>query len=98
VPLPPGARAAQGAAYDYVNAWLVPGSDFATVVAFYDKKMPEGQGWQGWQGWTWCDTGGDDSANPSRIYAKGSRDILNVTVTNDKPPGVLIGVDQSGPC
>ena len=95
VPLPPGARSSQGAAYDYANAWQVPGSSFDKVVAFYDDQMPEGKDWQDW---TWCDTGAAAGASPSRTYSRGSNEILSITLIEGKPPGILIGMDQSGPC
>jgi hypothetical protein len=75
------------------GAWEVLGMTFDEVVDWYDLRLPEGKDFKGW---TWCDTDGD-AENPSRIYSQGSR-ILTVTINDDTPPGVLIGVDKSGPC
>jgi hypothetical protein len=95
IPLPPGARPSQGAAYDYVNAWQVPGSDFDSVVKFYDDEMPEGEDWKDW---TWCDTGTPVGSDPSRTYERGSNEILSVTIIKTDPPVIQMGVAQAGPC
>ncbi len=90
IPLPADATPLPG----FDGGWNVPGSDYDTVVAFYEDRIPEGKDWRDWK---WCDTGGGDTIH-AHIYAKGRRDILNVTVADDNPPGVIIGTDESGPC
>jgi hypothetical protein len=93
VPIPSTAKP-----YEVGDIWLVPGSTYDEVLAFYEEQMPEGQDFNGWP---WCDTGGDGDIH-AHIYARGAKDILNVTVSDDpedkQPPNILIGVDKSGPC
>lgn len=89
VPLPGGAERVGD------DQWEVADSSYKEVVAFYEEAMPEGEDWK--RGWKWCDTGGGETIH-SHIYAQGPREILGVTVVNDPAPGILIGVDKSGPC
>jgi hypothetical protein len=90
VPIPRDtARAPEGK-----GSYEVLGMSFDEVVDWYDTHLPEGKAFRDW---AWCDTGGG-AENPSRIYSQGSTRILTVTITDDTPPGVLIGVDKSGPC
>ena len=95
VPLPPGAKPSQGAAYDYVNAWLIPELDFDSVVAFYDDEMPVGQDWKDW---AWCETGAAEDANPTRTYTRGGAETLSVTIVERKPPTVLMGIADASAC
>jgi hypothetical protein len=76
------------------GSYEVLGMSFDELVDWYDAHLPEGKAFKDW---AWCDTGGG-ADNPSRIYSQGSTRILKVTIMDDTPPGVLIGVDKSGPC
>jgi hypothetical protein len=74
--------------------WTVPHATYDEVVAFYEERMLEGQDFKGWD---WCDTGGGVTIH-AHIHSRGARDILSVSVTDDKPTGIVIVNDESGPC
>jgi hypothetical protein len=57
--------------------------------------MPVGEEYGPWE---WCEGGSEESEIYYQIYSRGALDILSVSVTDDDPPAVLIGADQSGPC
>jgi hypothetical protein len=59
-----------------------------------EERMLEGQDFKGWD---WCDTGGGVTIH-AHIHSRGARDILSVSVTDDKPTGIVIVNDESGPC
>lgn len=94
VPVPESATAAGG------ELWTVPDVSYLELVAWYEERMPEGADFGRWG---WCDTGGGEGvsageSNHAHIYSRGARGILAVAVTNDDPPGIVIGADKSGPC
>lgn len=82
------------------GVWTVPGVGYLEVVDWYEDQTPEGQDLGSW---AWCDTGGgagvsNSDAIHSHIYARGTSEILGVSVANGQPVEIIIGVDQSGPC
>lgn len=73
----------------------VPGATFDQLRAWYEQQLPEGHAFGQW---TWCEKFVSDTYS-SKIYTKaGTARLLTVLVTADTPPGILVAVDDSGPC
>ncbi len=98
VPLPDGARLVESEAPRpdaLLQTFHVEGMSTEELQAWYDERLPRGEGWGEW---AWC----EEEVRGSRIHRNyhrpGSERILGVTVAGGNPPSVILGEDGSGPC
>lgn len=80
--------------------YRVPGIAFGALIDWYDRQLPDGQRWGDW---SWCSglrPGAGRDAFMQKTYSSPSKPqlILSVLVSDGRPPTVLIGRDESGPC
>jgi hypothetical protein len=73
----------------------VPGATFDELRAWYERELPEGNAFGQW---TWCEKF-VSSEYSQKTYAKtGTSQILTVIAATGTPPGIVIAIDESGPC
>jgi hypothetical protein len=68
------------------------------LTTWYAEKLPVGQGFGSW---TWCQLQTGKTFREWIWTHPGTTELLALTIVNEKksaPPGILLGVDQSGPC
>lgn len=95
VPIPQTAREEPSLAADGIGAYRVPAATFDELRAWYEQELPEGKPFGQW---TWCEKFVSSDIS-QKTYAKpGTTQILSVVVGTGSPPGIDIGVDDSGPC
>jgi hypothetical protein len=77
------------------GTYRVPGATFDELRAWYERALPEGKAFGQW---SWCEKF-VSSEFSQKTYAKpGTTQLLTVIVAADSPPGIVIAVDDSGPC
>jgi len=94
VPIPQTASSVLPVAPTTVS-YRVSGQRFADLSAWYQVQLPQGQPFEAW---AWCEES-DSGISHARIYSMpGTTRVLAVTLVDDIDPGIVIGVDDSGPC
>lgn len=77
------------------QSYRVPGLTGEELAAWYDERLPRGEGWEGW---SWCEEE-ERGARLHRFYFRPGTDrMLAVTVAAGDPPTLVLAEDGSGPC
>jgi hypothetical protein len=98
VPIPTGAELVSQDAPrpDAVEqSYRVPGLASEELTAWYDERLPRGEGWEGWG---WCEEEERGSRLHRFYFRPGTDRMLAVTVAAGDPPTLILAEDGSGPC
>lgn len=77
------------------QTYTVPGTDFEALTAWYEEQLPEGEDWEQW---AWCEQKRFTGTLQKTWHIRGTPAILTIVISDDEPPGLNIGRDDSGPC